>query len=167
MKTYLYRHFNKNNDLLYVGISYSVLNRTRNHSVCAHWFDQIDNIKIESFPSRADAIKAETTAIQNENPLFNIAQSSFAAERLSSRKEKTVFEGITISKDIQSLDCFYTVSEISKLLNVSTKRVKFWINNGLISYFDLPSGGKSVDQIISGWHVLDFLETVEKKVSKQ
>lgn len=68
----LYRHFDKNGVLVYVGISNSALLRTANHRDQSKWFDQVVRIEIERFPSRADALAAEEKAIITEKPTFNL-----------------------------------------------------------------------------------------------
>lgn len=71
--TALYRHFDANDRLLYVGISLSAVQRLAQHRHSAHWFKKIVSVGIEWFPSREAAIEAEAAAIQLEKPLHNIA----------------------------------------------------------------------------------------------
>jgi predicted GIY-YIG superfamily endonuclease len=71
-ETILYRHFNKDNQLLYVGISFSVMARLQKHSKLSPWWRNISHITFERFPSRAAAIAAEQMAIDQERPLHNI-----------------------------------------------------------------------------------------------
>lgn len=71
MKTALYRHFDKDENLLYVGISLNVIRRTREHSHESMWFDNISKIIIDRFKTRIEAEKAEIEAIKKENPRFN------------------------------------------------------------------------------------------------
>jgi hypothetical protein len=69
----LYRHFDKDNRLLYVGISYSALSRLmEGHRSQSHWFDDIVRVEIERYPTRKDAEKAELEAIGREKPLHNL-----------------------------------------------------------------------------------------------
>lgn len=69
----LYRHFDKDGVLLYVGISYSSVERLmKGHRQNAHWFDQVARIEIERFSSRAEALKAEKAAISKDLPRFNV-----------------------------------------------------------------------------------------------
>jgi len=68
---YLYRHYHPNGDLLYVGISLSVLTRLREHLREAAWRLAIHRIVIEPFKTREEALKAETVAIKTEFPKFN------------------------------------------------------------------------------------------------
>ena len=69
--TELYRHFDREGVLLYVGMSISTITRLRAHKSTSHWFEQIVVITIERFESHESCVAAEKAAIKNENPLFN------------------------------------------------------------------------------------------------
>lgn len=70
----VYRHFDANGALLYVGMGWSTLARLmRGHRKQSHWFDQIARIEIERFPTREAAYKAEWDAIVKEKPRHNLA----------------------------------------------------------------------------------------------
>jgi DNA-binding MarR family transcriptional regulator len=71
MKTSLYRHFDSEGILLYVGVSLSQLNRLQQHSRNAKWFDKITSVTIEHFETRELALEAEAIAIMEEEPLYN------------------------------------------------------------------------------------------------
>lgn len=64
----LYRHFDKDGRLLYVGIAISTTMRLSGHRATSHWFDQITRIEIERFPTRVAALAAEMLAIGSEKP---------------------------------------------------------------------------------------------------
>lgn len=68
----LYRHYDENGTLLYVGVSLSAINRLAQHRSSAIWYDQIAKIEIETYPDRKSVLRAEKDAIQKEHPLFNI-----------------------------------------------------------------------------------------------
>lgn len=68
--TTLYRHFNKDGDLLYIGVSLSPFYRTKQHQK-APWHDEIATIKLEHYPDRISALEQELAAIKSENPLYN------------------------------------------------------------------------------------------------
>jgi predicted GIY-YIG superfamily endonuclease len=70
-EAYLYRHYQPNGDLLYVGITLSVLERTDRHLQVAEWRETICLIVIEPFATREEALEAERVAIRNEFPKFN------------------------------------------------------------------------------------------------
>jgi DNA-binding phage protein len=67
----LYRHWDANGRLLYVGVSLSALARLRRHRHVSNWQDLIAEVKIEHFENRKLAMAAEREAILQENPLFN------------------------------------------------------------------------------------------------
>ncbi|HDS1216263.1 TPA: GIY-YIG nuclease family protein [Stenotrophomonas maltophilia] len=73
--TCLYRHFNAAGDLLYVGISISIMQRTRTHGYAAAWFRDVSRITVAWHPTRAEAEKAERVAIREEKPRFNKAHT--------------------------------------------------------------------------------------------
>lgn len=75
VRTALYRHFDRDSRLLYVGISLSAVERLREHRVHAAWFDRIVRIEIEWFQSRGAALNAERRAIMRERPECNIVHN--------------------------------------------------------------------------------------------
>jgi hypothetical protein len=83
MPHYLYRHFAADGTLLYVGISFSALQRTANHVRQSHWFASIANITIEQHPSKEAAEKAEQEAIRIQ-PLYNVVHKAERHRRLKS-----------------------------------------------------------------------------------
>ena len=70
-RTALYRHFDSDGRLLYVGISLNPASRQSNHSQNAEWYSDISEIKLEWFETRYAAATAEIAAIENENPKHN------------------------------------------------------------------------------------------------
>lgn len=72
MRTALYRHFDAEGALLYVGISLSAVQRLSQHKSGSKWFEQIRRVTIEWHDSREKALRAEATAISQENPRHNL-----------------------------------------------------------------------------------------------
>jgi hypothetical protein len=71
--TELYRHFDKDGRLLYVGISFNSWSRWCAHkSNGAEWTSVSTRMEIERFPSRQEALAAERKAIIAESPLYNV-----------------------------------------------------------------------------------------------
>lgn len=70
-KTSLYRHYDVNNQLLYVGISVSYLDRFENHKNTSEWAFESVRMDTQWFDSREEALAAEQYAIKNEHPKFN------------------------------------------------------------------------------------------------
>jgi excinuclease UvrABC nuclease subunit len=68
----LYRHFDAEGVLLYVGVSLSVIHRLAGHRSRSRWFRQIARITVEWFANRGEALEAERLAIREEKPLYNI-----------------------------------------------------------------------------------------------
>jgi hypothetical protein len=64
-------------ELLYVGISDSPSSRMANHESQKWWWWIADNIAWQRYASREEAKQAETHAIQDEWPLFNIDESTW------------------------------------------------------------------------------------------
>ena len=70
--TELYRAYDANGVLLYVGISWSAAARYYNgHRLRAEWSDKVASITIERFTTRNEALAAEAAAIEAENPAHN------------------------------------------------------------------------------------------------
>jgi excinuclease UvrABC nuclease subunit len=69
--TELYRHFDKDGRLLYVGIAMTAVKRASEHRRNSGWWGQIARIEIERFESRELALAAELEAIRAENPIHN------------------------------------------------------------------------------------------------
>lgn len=98
MKTSLYRHFNENDVLLYVGISKNAIARLRGHKDKC-WYDEIAYITIQRHETRQAALRSEAIAIRDEGALYNIVKPkiyevprrrpSLTIDR-SQRKEKVV-----------------------------------------------------------------------------
>ena len=68
----LYRYFDENDRLLYVGITKNQFQRFQSHAFNAKWVELIHKATFEHYFSRSEVRQAEITAITNENPLFNI-----------------------------------------------------------------------------------------------
>ena len=71
-ETVLYRAFNAEGDVIYIGISSRITQRTRAHDLGSHWFDDVVRIELEHHPTREEALAAEATAIGTEKPRHNV-----------------------------------------------------------------------------------------------
>lgn len=71
-KTYLYRYFNADSVLLYVGITRSISKRHSAHEQHSLWFTEHTKMTVEVFPSQHEAAIAEIRAIANEKPKYNV-----------------------------------------------------------------------------------------------
>lgn len=89
-KTSLYRHWNADGDLLYVGISLSALYRLSQHRQNADWYDDISEVTIQHFNSREEALRAERLAIQSECPAHNIKHNQPANDNIPSARPDAI-----------------------------------------------------------------------------
>ena len=88
MRTALYRHWNVDDELLYVGISLKPFQRLDQHESCSHWYGDISRVTIEYFDTRAQAEDAEREAIHCERPLHNISHASSYGDLPQRRLER-------------------------------------------------------------------------------
>jgi hypothetical protein len=71
MSEFVYRHFNAEGRLLYVGQAKDPLKRFAQHRKKSNWAASSAAMRTENFGSREAALKAERKAILDEAPLFN------------------------------------------------------------------------------------------------
>src|SRR5580765_5931981 len=72
----LYRHYARNGELLYVGISRNGVGRQNQHLKNAEWWAEIGHIAIgERFATRKAAEEAEQWAIRRERPKYNVVHT--------------------------------------------------------------------------------------------
>lgn len=69
--TVLYRAYDADSRLLYIGISGDPVSRWHQHSRKALWWPQASWIDYCGYPTEYDALDAERHAIRDEQPLFN------------------------------------------------------------------------------------------------
>ena len=71
MSAVLYRCFDASGRLLYVGSTSSWKRRMREHQRQSWWWSQMSRVKTIAHPTLESARAAESTAIQEEGPVFN------------------------------------------------------------------------------------------------
>lgn len=72
--TALYRFFDADGDLLYVGIAMNPRSRFNGHASDKEWWPQVARKTVQWYPSRVLADAAETEAIALEKPRYNRAK---------------------------------------------------------------------------------------------
>jgi hypothetical protein len=75
-RTALYRLFDADDTLLYVGITVDPETRWWNHAKEKSWWPEVANRTVEWFDNRAAAEAAEFTAIVTEDPRYNVEHST-------------------------------------------------------------------------------------------
>lgn len=69
---YVYKHFDADGEVIYVGQSCNPMVRTARHQGSAEWFPQVRNIEIMSFASKGEACRVEAELIKDLKPRFNV-----------------------------------------------------------------------------------------------
>lgn len=80
----LYRFYDVDNHLLYVGISLHAAQRASEHRGDKSWWSDVARMNIEHLADRTEALEAELTAIRTERPRYNVTgavRPGTAAER--------------------------------------------------------------------------------------
>lgn len=80
MSVKLYRAYDGEGRLLYVGISLCALARLVQHQASAVWFEEAVRLEIEHWHDRGSAEEAERTAIRTEGPLWNKQHALITAD---------------------------------------------------------------------------------------
>lgn len=68
----LYRLFDADENLLYVGVSCMPGHRLNTHRKERRWWDQVARLDFVVFPDRQQALEAERRAITTEHPRHNL-----------------------------------------------------------------------------------------------
>ncbi len=85
--TDLYRYFDAEDVLLYVGVSLAAATRAMGHRRQSGWWSSWHRMTRETCPTRLAAIEAERLAIRTEKPLFNIVHNRPRAEHAAAEDE--------------------------------------------------------------------------------
>jgi hypothetical protein len=162
----LYRHFDAEGTLLYVGISLRPMTRTKEHVTLSGWAEQIANVRIEYFPTRKEAMEAEARAVQDENPLHNIRlrKPKKESKTLKVTEERAEGERVNLTRRVIHYAPLYKPTEAAATLGLSTVILNREIAAGNLAVTMIPSTkpGK-VNPYITGWQLIDWLESREKQ----
>lgn len=176
----LYRHYDSNGNLLYVGISISTIQRLSQHKDFSHWFEKISKVTIEHHKSREEAIAAEIKAIKEEKPEYNIKHKQKLEKEAESysrsvNKHYDRSSAYLIS-DIVQFRPLYTVTQAAEKLGFSPRKVRDEIRDGKLSAIvrsERMATKKDrskylfTDYYISGWQMMDYIESISRKGSIQ
>lgn len=77
----LYRFYDADGQLLYVGITNSISRRFKAHASDKPWWPDVADCRIAFYPSRAALARAEEDAIKYEKPRYNIRPTSIRQPR--------------------------------------------------------------------------------------
>lgn len=121
----LYRVYSENATLLYIGVTGNPEARLKRHSSQyggSEWRDEWSLVEITWFPTREEALEAETAAIRSEHPKYNRAHSLIPVIR--------VLEPRTMPAN--ALNAWITRREAASILKVSIKTIDRLIRSGRI-----------------------------------
>lgn len=106
-ETAVYRIYDVDDVLLYVGMSVSPETRFADHRTCKSWMEQAHRYEIAWYATRAEADREEKRAIREERPRHNSVHAARTVKAISPRTP-----GV------------YTVKEIATRFSVSTHTVR-------------------------------------------
>ncbi|MGW2739092.1 GIY-YIG nuclease family protein [Streptomyces sp. NPDC001288] len=106
-RTALYRFYDENAQLLYVGITKRLQIRWREHArdYATTWWPLVRSNSVHWYPNRTEAGRAERQAIRDENPLYNVmhtVRNRVAVGTRSSRDSFTEQRGDSLLKALQA-----------------------------------------------------------------
>lgn len=97
----LYRFFNADGQLLYIGVTGNVRARWNAHSLTQPWWTEVATCTIEHRPSRAVALAAEKAAIVAEQPLHNVVHNQAElGQKVAALRGRPVAECAPIIADL-------------------------------------------------------------------
>lgn len=156
---YLYRHFDANGVLLYVGVSVNALKRLSQHRDNSHWFDAIASVTIQKYETREQVLDAEREAVINEKPLHNIKLTKCVTKLTPHQAE--ISRQQLVEKLVQ-FKPLYTLQEAASALSIGPTLLKRLIENKKIGHVLL--GDERIR--FTGWQLISFLESEELETLK-
>lgn len=138
--TSLYRQFNSEGTLLYVGVSFSAVYRTSQHRKNSPWYREIANIKIEHYETRQEALDAEILAIKFEKPLYNKIHSKISDRNLAPifEKYKKPVVILEIKENDISTSAIYKLDRVSLILRIPVAKIKRLISTNKLGHVVMP-----------------------------
>ncbi len=164
-QTTLYRHFDSDENLLYVGISSRPWKRMVEHKVSC-WYDKIHNITLQHYESREEAIKAEREAITEENPIFNIQR--YQTIKKQNEKEKQIIDNSRLNhiSSIVHYRVSYSIKEVREMTGLRAMDIKELLEKDLLSYYEVSWRVDHKIKRIPGWSVIDLIEHLTDRGKK-
>lgn len=175
----LYRYFDAEGTLLYIGVTSRINRRMREHYESSAWFAKVTRCEFEQFPDRKSVLDAERNAILSENPLHNNhhkprsrCRSTFdenpepgvdaAFDAKGTWREKGSHHAVTVR--LAEIAPMHDWNRLHEALGLPQYVVKRALENGEIGYIDIPNKvGTKFCRYISGWQALDWLESIGAK----
>lgn len=128
--TDLYRYYDVDGRLLYVGISFSAFARAERHRRKAEWWGRAVTMKIEHHESRETALVAEARAIRNEMPIHNKALNGEQRRRLTATQT-------------------YCVDQVAEMTHLKRRTVEIEVERG--SLYSTHESGEFTRRDVQAW----------------
>lgn len=163
---HLYRHFNKDRELLYVGVSLSAVHRLGQHADHSHWFKSIARVEIENFETREEVLAAERKAIIEENPKHNLKRPKVEQQRVEEMIRQIEESRTELERRVVLFKPMYTTKEAADLLSRSARIVKQLIDRKELGCVYINTGAKEPKCYITGWQLIDYFEQLQGKPTR-
>ena len=142
------------------------------HKSLSSWYDQISRVTIENFENREQALEAETKAILNEKPKYNV-QKSNVVEKIKENKSDKLARYVkeareNITNNTVYFDAIYKLEELERHLKIGPSKIKKLIDSGHLKAIvhERQGMGKYKSMTIkkyyvTGWQLIDFIENCQ------
>ena len=107
--TMVYRMFDKDQTLLYVGITNNWKNRLHQHRQDKWWLGDVHEVTFERFTTRDDALRAEKDAIECEGPAYNVMLAKVSPNNRREDRQSLRM----VLQNVNSYNSFYQLREIA------------------------------------------------------
>lgn len=137
MHNQLYRWWNKDGELLYVGISYSAMARASQHKSNSGWYLEATSCTIENFDSRESLENAERIAVKSELPKYNKIYTQWRnnihiqQETPSKNKQLTVEDALSCIAEVNERIC---VGYLERIISTKNDSILSTFNIGIRQY---------------------------------
>lgn len=120
----VYRCYDADGQVLYIGHSARVLGRLAEHAETKDWWKRVTNVTVEHYASRIEASTAETAAIEAEAPEMNQRAGALIAKDRSATLEVRRAIGHRIRAARRRANIKQV--ELGEALNLSQSAVAHW-----------------------------------------
>jgi hypothetical protein len=161
--TAVYRLFGGDDLLLYIGVAKYFGRRWHQHAQAQPWWPEVRRQAVDWYPSRAEALAAETSAIKAEFPRYNVAHNgprpepavatlalapappSVLPQGVASLTDQALADhlGITI-EELKGLPVTMTLKEAAPLLGIGRSRAYDLASAGTFPCRIMPLGKRTV-----------------------
>ena len=166
MKTALYRQYDKDGKLLYVGISLNYGRRLKEHYKGSAWYIDVASITLEWFDTRDEALHAERNAIKKEKPECNIHLQGDDKEVFSECSDVRQFQGMSalLMRYIeQKSKIFLTKGDVATCIGVPTNALNTWFKDNRLK----PMKPFAPDRLQEVYYIDDVIDAIHKTVWEQ